>query len=203
MPSMSTAEGLAEAIGVTVRTQRQARSWTLDQLAERAGVSRRVLVTIEQGSSNPSIATLLRISDALGIGLPALVADGGQAAADVTRAADRPALWSSPAGGAALLAAGTSPPDVVELWDWTLGPGDDYRSEPHSRGTWELLTVLDGVVVVFVAGRDHDLGPGDAVRFRGDVAHGYRNPDLRSPARFALTVFQPGVGEEGSARARS
>src|SRR5690349_23295376 len=46
---------------------------SLDQLAERSGVSRRMLVSIEQGSANPSIATLLLISDALGIGLPALV----------------------------------------------------------------------------------------------------------------------------------
>ena len=197
---MSTAEGLAEAIGAKIRAQRQSRSWTLDQLAERAGVSRRILVTIEQGSSNPSIATLLRISDALGIGLPALVAGPDPAAASVvTRAADRRALWSSPAGGLAVLAAGTSPPHVVELWDWTLGPGDDYRSEPHSRGTRELLTVLEGVVVVSAAGRDYQLGTGDAVRFRGDLAHGYRNPDTHSPARFALTVFQPGVGEEGPA----
>ena len=194
---MSTANGLAAAIGANVRAQRRSRSWTLDELAERAGVSRRVLVTIEQGSSNPSIATLLRISDALGIGLPALVAEGDRTAAVVTPAADRPVLWSSPAGGSAVLAAGTSPPDVVELWDWTLGPGDDYPSEPHSRGTRELLMVLDGALVVSVAGRDQELGAGDAVRFPGDVPHGYRNPHLQRPARFALTVFQPGVGQEG------
>ena len=64
---------LALAIGVRVRQERQSRRWTLDQLAEAAGVSRRMVVNVEQGAANPSIGTLLRISDALGVGLPALV----------------------------------------------------------------------------------------------------------------------------------
>ncbi|HSK34316.1 MAG TPA: helix-turn-helix transcriptional regulator, partial [Propionicimonas sp.] len=64
---------LAAAIGARVKQQRQSRRWTLDQLAETAGVSRRMLVNVDQGATNPSVATLLRISDALGIGLPALV----------------------------------------------------------------------------------------------------------------------------------
>ena len=65
---------LAVAFGSRVRQERQSRGWTLDQLAEAAGVSRRMVVNVEQGAANPSVGTLLRISDALGIGLPALVA---------------------------------------------------------------------------------------------------------------------------------
>ena len=61
---------LASAIGMRVRQERQSRRWTLDQLAEAAGVSRRMVVNVEQGAANPSVGTLLRISDALGVGLP-------------------------------------------------------------------------------------------------------------------------------------
>ena len=32
-----------------------------------------MVVNVEQGTVNPSVGTLLRISDALGVGLPALV----------------------------------------------------------------------------------------------------------------------------------
>ncbi|MDQ4137329.1 MAG: helix-turn-helix domain-containing protein, partial [Actinomycetota bacterium] len=66
-------ESLASTIGARVRSERQSRRWTLDHLAELAGVSRRMLVNVEQGSTNPSVGTLLKISDALGVGLPALV----------------------------------------------------------------------------------------------------------------------------------
>src|ERR1700751_3079676 len=87
------ADGVSRAIGGRVRQGRGSRGWTLDQLAERSGVSRRMLVSIEQGSANPSIATLLRISDALGIGLPALVNMDPSPGLRVTRAGAAPVLW--------------------------------------------------------------------------------------------------------------
>lgn len=53
------AEPLAHAIGARVKQQRMTRRWTLDQLASYAGVSRRVLVNVEQGAVNPRVGTLL------------------------------------------------------------------------------------------------------------------------------------------------
>src|SRR3954447_14583022 len=135
-----------EQIGARVRQHRTARGWTLDDLADRSGVSRRMLITIEHGGGNPSIATLLRISDALGVGLPVLVDVERPRAVTVTSAGTAPVLWHGPNGGQALLVAGTEPPDVVELWDWTLNPGEAHTSEAHSVGTRELLLVLDGQV---------------------------------------------------------
>src|SRR3954468_18380805 len=108
---------LALAIGARVRQERQSRGWTLDQLAEAAGVSRRMIVNVEQGAANPSVGTLLRISDALGVGLPALVEPPRQKPVKVTRSGEGAALWSGESGGRGVLVAGTEPPDVVELWD--------------------------------------------------------------------------------------
>lgn len=184
---------LAVAIGARVRQERQSRRWTLDQLAEVARVSRRMVVNVEQGAANPSVGTLLRISDALGVGLPALVERPGPKPVKVTRHGDGAVLWTSAAGGRGVLMAGTEPPDVVELWDWTLGPGDRHSSAAHTPGTKELVQVQDGTVTVEVAGEPVALGAGDAVTFPGDVAHGYANPG-RQLARFSLAVFEPGVG---------
>ncbi|MGH9091773.1 MAG: helix-turn-helix domain-containing protein [Acidimicrobiales bacterium] len=183
-------EELASAIGARVRQERQARRWTLDQLAEVAGLSRRMLVKVEQGAANPSVGTLLRISDALGVGLPALVEPARPKPVKVTRHGDGAALWSSEAGGRGVLVAGTEPPDVVELWDWTLGPGDQHESEPHTAGTKELLQVHQGMITVEVEDQSVTLGAGDAIAFPGDLAHSYANPKKR-PARFSLTVFEP------------
>jgi len=187
---MDEAASLGVLIGERVRSERKRRTWTLDQLAQRSGVSRRMLVTIEQGGTNPSIATLLRLSDALGVGLPALVAPGPTSSVTINRKADRKTLWNSEAGGAAYLTAGTAAPEVLELWDWHLGPGDDYSGEAHSPGTRELLSVLKGTVRLTVAGESWDLRVGDAASFTGDVPHSYANPGT-STARFALTVFEP------------
>jgi transcriptional regulator with XRE-family HTH domain len=186
---------LAAAIGARVKQQRQSRRWTLDQLAEVAGVSRRMLVNVEQGATNASVGTLLRISDALGIGLPALVEVPQPKPVTVTRHGEGAALWTGDSGGRGVLVAGTAPPDVVELWDWSLGPGDRHASEAHTRGTKELLQVQAGAITLEVAEQSITLEIGDAVSFPGDVAHAYTNPGTE-PARFSLTVFEPGVGSE-------
>jgi transcriptional regulator with XRE-family HTH domain len=193
------AAALPRLIGERVKHERRARQWTLDQLAEKSDVSRRMLVNIEQGAANPSIGILLKLSDTLGVGLAALVEPPAPAAVRLTRSGTGPVLWSSEGGGRAVLVATTVPPDVVELWDWTLGPGDRYASEAHAPGTRELLHVLQGPVVVDVADEVVTLLTGDAVCFPGDVPHAYAGPGA-SPARFSLSVFEPDVGIPPRAR---
>jgi transcriptional regulator with XRE-family HTH domain len=190
---------LARAIGARVRQERQSRRWTLDRLAEAAGVSRRMVVNVEQGAANPSVGMLLRISDALGVGLPALVQPPAPRPVRITRGGDGAVLWSSDRGGRGVLVAGTEPPDVVELWDWALGPSDRHASEAHSPGTRELVQVLRGTLTVEVAGEGFRLETGDAAAFCGDLAHSYANP-RPEPARFCLAVFEPGVGSRPASR---
>lgn len=187
------AVALATAIGSRVRQERMSRGWTLDHLAQAAGVSRRMVVSVEQAAVNPSVGTLLRLSDALGVGLPALVEPPRAALVRVTRRGEGAELWSGAAGGRGTLVAGTRPPDVVELWDWSLGPGDRHVSEPHAAGTKELIHVLEGFVTVEVADDVIALGPGDAAAFAGDTPHAYAN-SAQEAARFSLSVFEPGVG---------
>jgi transcriptional regulator with XRE-family HTH domain len=187
------AHGLSALIGARVRSERTAHGWTLDQLAERSGVSRRMVVNVEQGTSNASIATLLRLSGAFGVSLSALVAVDAESSVTVHLADDRQVLWRGQRGGEAVMVASTHAPDVVELWDWTLGAGDEYVSERHSAGTLELLHVLAGSVRMTVGDEVVDLVVGDAMSFSGGSPHAYANPGRRT-ARFALSVFQPGVG---------
>lgn len=188
-----SAESLAHVIGSRIKQERSNRRWTLDQLAEVAAVSRRMLVKVEQGAVNPSVGTLLRLSDALGIGLPALVEPPKPRAVKLVRSGEGARLWSGDHGGAGVLVAGTQPPDVVELWDWTLKPGDHHASEAHTSGTRELLHVQAGSILVTVGDDAYELRTGDALTFYGDVAHSYDNPG-QEPVRFSLTVFEPGVG---------
>lgn len=196
-----TTTALAALIGTRVRQERTGRGWTLDRLAEVAGVSRRMLVNVEQGAANPSVGTLLRISDALGIGLPALVEPPAVAAVRVTRRGEGSVLWRGDAGGQGVLVAGTRSPDVLELWEWSLGVDDRHASEEHARGTKEVLQVQEGRIEVTVGDEQFLLETGDSIAFPGDVAHAYANAGT-SRARFALAVYEPdvGVSESGGNR---
>ena len=106
-------ELLARTIGARVKQERQSRQWTLDQLATQAGVSRRMVVNVEQGTANPSVGTLLRLSDALGVGLPALVEPPTAKPVKLTRSGEGAALWTGERGGRGLLVAGTAPPTLL------------------------------------------------------------------------------------------
>lgn len=189
---MNRVEDAPAQIGRRVRTERTRRSWTLDDLADRSDVSRRMIVNVEAGSTNASIATLLRLANALEVPLTALVADEADepAAVRITSRADQRPLWQGRHGGSATMVASTTTPDVLELWEWILEPGDVHESDAHRPGTQELIHVTRGQITLMVDGVEHQLRPGDGIRFDADLPHTYANTSAR-PARMSLTVFEP------------
>ncbi len=184
-------EQVPEAVGRRVRATRLDLGWTLDDLAESSGVSRRMIVNVEAATSNPSIATLLRLATALHVSLADLVTGPAQdQRIVVSRAAEREPLWRGKAGGSAVMVASADTPDMVELWDWTLEPGERYSSESHRPGTRELLHVLRGQLTLRIGGEARRLRTGDAASVLADVAHEYANEGGRT-VRFTMTVLEP------------
>ncbi|MCZ4100814.1 helix-turn-helix domain-containing protein [Streptomyces sp. H39-C1] len=55
------------AIGMQIRRLREERGYSLEQLAERSGLSFRGLIYIEHGQRNASTLTLLRIASGLDV----------------------------------------------------------------------------------------------------------------------------------------
>lgn len=187
----SLIEHVPVVVGRRVRETRSDRGWTLDQLAERSGVSRRMIVNVEAGTSNASIATMLRLATALRVTLADLVAAPAfDETVVVTRSADREALWRGDGGGAAVLVAAAGTPDMLELWDWTMASGERYESDAHRPGTRELLHVLSGQVRLTVGGDSQELRVGDAASYVADVPHAYANTGRRT-ARFTMAVLEP------------
>ena len=56
-----------ETIGKNIRERRQQLNVTQQTLADLAEVSINTLVAIERGTGNPSLSTLIRILDTLGL----------------------------------------------------------------------------------------------------------------------------------------
>lgn len=192
---MSSPSGaLSALIGARVRSARQERSWSLDHLAQESGVSRRLVVDVEQGRANPSVGTLLRLAEALDVSLSSLVdAPSEPEALRVWRAGTGALLWSGLDGGEGVLLASTAAPDVLELWDWTLAPGETHASAAHTPGTRECLHVLEGTLGLTVDGATHVLSAGDSAAFVGDVPHAYR-AEGGGACRFSLAVSEAAAG---------
>ncbi|MCO1338308.1 hypothetical protein BJH93_05275 [Kocuria polaris] len=166
---------IAALIGQRVRSLRNKRAWTLDDLANRSGVSRRTLVTIEQGQANPSIAVLSSIGDALGVSFVALVETEPRDQVRVVRSGEGPRIWAGNDGGTAHLAGSLPGANVAELWEFRMAPGEGYLGQPHPTGTRELVHVSSGELTLSVLDQEYVLTEGDAATHPADVPHGYRN----------------------------
>jgi transcriptional regulator with XRE-family HTH domain len=187
---MAEAASIATVLAKTVATLRAERGWSLDQLAARSGVSKGVLVALEQGRSNPSLSTLARVGDAFGVPVTRLVDISSEPEVRVTGPADAKVLWRSETGGVGTIIAATQPPWAAELWRWTLQPGDRFGGDPHGPATRELAWVEAGTLTLTVAGTRYQVGPGGCARFPGDLPHGYANEGA-DPVQLTMVVVVP------------
>ena len=64
---MNDPRRIEAALAHNLREWRGRRGWSQAELAARAGLSKGMLVQIEQSQTNPSIATLSKVADALGV----------------------------------------------------------------------------------------------------------------------------------------
>ena len=193
---MPDADEVAAAIARNARGLRVDRQWTLDHLAARSGVSKGMLVQIEQARTNPSIGTLCRIADAFGVTLAQMVELSDGATVRVIEPDEMVRLWSGAEGSAGDLLAGTDRGEHVELWRWTLAAGDSHESEGHLPGTRELISVLSGTLTLEMGEDLHQIGPGAATLFDADHPHIYRN-DHKRPLDMIMVVVQPPNAEPG------
>jgi transcriptional regulator with XRE-family HTH domain len=178
---------LSSAMARTVKALRTEHGWSLDQLAARSGVSKGVLVALEQGRSNPNLTTLARLSDAFGVPATLLV----DVSAPAVRVSDASrVLWQGESGGSGTILGATDPPWGAELWHWEVMPGETFGGEAHVPGTRELAWVESGVLTVTVAGEAYQVSPGQCARFPGSLHHRYSNTGDQ-PVRFTMVVVIP------------
>lgn len=187
MHSMGTVaeELVSQSLAEAVRRLRAARSWTLDELARRSGVSRRLIVQIEQRDANPSIGTLLRVADALGVTLTDLVTEQERSLVGVRAPSDAMELWQGPAGGRALLEVSRGP---LELWSWTLQPGESHISDAHNASALELVKVRKGTLTLEVGDKSVQVKAGQSAWFDASRQHAYRNA-RSTQVTFTLVVL--------------
>src|SRR3569832_187853 len=92
-------DSLDTRLGSRLRLEREARGWSLSDLAARSGVSRAMINKVERGESSPTAALLGRLSGAFGLTLSALLArTEGAPGGRLMRAANQP-RWQDPATG--------------------------------------------------------------------------------------------------------
>lgn len=170
------AEALSEKLGETVARLRKAGQLSLGDLSEMSGVAKSMISQIEKNESNPTIATLSKISQALGTSVEAMFASGVEPAPEtalVEKAAvqDIPVLTSDDGLCSLRIISSIGTVQLVQVYDFQAKSGGELVSSPHPEGTVESLTMLTGGLTVIIEDERWSIGPGETLRYRGDRPH--------------------------------
>ena len=181
---------LAGTLALILQSLRSERGWSLDQLALRSGVSKGVLVALEQGRSNPNLATLARIADAFGV--------------PVTRLLDVPDEPVVRITGQDHARSSLARPGWRDRHDHrgdraSLGGRAVALDGAARRAVWRRRTRAgqQGADLGRIGHDDADRvgpplpgGPGQCARFPGSLPHAYANEGTE-PARMTMISVVP------------
>lgn len=187
---MSDLDQLTQSLARNLKRWRGERGFTLDALAARSGVSRGMIIQIEQARTNPSVGTTVKLADALGVSITTLLDYEHGAEVRVTTEEQIVRMWSTDAGSWTKLLVGTEKRGPLELWSWRIMPGEGSDSDAHPRGTVELLHVSAGELSLLVDGVTHAVPAGCSATFESNVPHGYHN-DGEVPVEMTMAVSVP------------
>jgi len=180
-------------IGLKIKTLRNERQLTLDQLAKQSGVSKSMLSQIERGLTNPTLAILWSLTQSLGINIASLLVetpanDKKDLYLSITKAHQTPEIQSAD-GKCTLRILG--PIDQVaktEWYDMQLENGGVLESDAHSKGTVEHLTVITGTLTIKNGHQKKSITAGDTARYQADVPHTIENKG-KTKARALMVVL--------------
>lgn len=181
----------AQGIGRDLRALRKARGLTLTALAFKVGRSVGWLSQIERDLTEPSIADLRRLANALDQPM-SLFFGAADAAEDergyIVRADKRRSLGRVEGGLVEQLLS----PDLggsFEIVRSVFAPGASL-SEVQTRPTEEAGYIVAGELILMIGKREFHLEPGDSFRFTGEP-HRWRNPGAEPCV--AIWVIAPPV----------
>jgi transcriptional regulator with XRE-family HTH domain len=167
--------GVGWVIAQRVRECRTQLGLTVEQLAERSGISKGMLSKIENAQASPSLGTLVKLASAISIPLTAffrgleeehdaLLVRAGQGVEIVrkgTRVGHRYQLLGSMRGSHRVME-----PMLVTLTEHS----EVFPLFQHSG--IEFIYMLEGVMEYGYGADRYVLRPGDTLQFEGQVAHG-------------------------------
>ena len=171
-------DALAEKLGQTILRLRTADKMSLGDLSQSSGVAKSMISQIEKNETNPSLATLSRLSQALGTSVEAMVSQGGSndsALVEKTEIQDTPLLKSTDGLCELRIIGSIDTVQWVQWYDFQAQPGGVLESSPHPDGSVENLTILQGEVLVEVEDESWIAKAGETLRYRADRPHKITN----------------------------
>lgn len=161
-------------VGKNIKSMRKKKGLTLQELAEKSGISATAISAIERNVSSPTVNTLAAIGQALGESLSSLLGEC-EISYVVTRADKRVRLASEVRNADFLSLASGIPGQrfmpMMSVLKSGSTSGEDYITH---RGE-EFFLVVKGALDVELNGETLRLEEGDSLYFRGNTPYRWHN----------------------------
>lgn len=174
-------DAIGAQFGATISRLRQAEDMSLGDLSEQSGVAKSLISKIEKNESNPTLATITRLSVALGTTVEAVLSAVNEndatlpALIEHARRKDIPHLNSDDSLVTLKILGSIDTVEFVQWYDFIAQPGGTLKSSPHPDGSVENLSILTGHVRVDVDGDVFEGRAGETLRYRADRPHSITN----------------------------
>ena len=176
----SGAHALSGQLGKTIQRLRKAYHLSLSELAEQSGVAKSIISQIERNETNPTLATIWRLSQALDISIERVLSvSEDEPFIDKTSRGDTPILLSDDGKVRLGIIGWIKTVEWLQWYDVHAEPGGVLESDPHQRGSIECLSVLEGEFEVEVAGVVQTAKAGETLRAMIESEHITDKPEAR------------------------
>ncbi len=176
-------------IGAKVAKARAERGWSLQQLAQRAGMSAAAIHKIEKSGMTPTIASLMKVAAALGKSVGHFIEENDPLRpVTVVRRDERVRLYTSKEGLTLENISGRYGPFFAAGAEAFVDPGADSGPEPMVHPGEELVVLLEGEMSFGVDGEHYHLQEGDSIHFRTAHPHSWSNPSDRPARAICLAI---------------
>ncbi len=181
-------------VASSLRELREARGISMRTLATKSGLSANALSMIERGKTSPSVSTLYKLADALGISITAFFGAETERKQVVFLKSDERTRMPSVRGVFEAL-GGEQFSGRVEPFMLTLENGSS--SGPHNmvHTGHEFVFCLRGQLEYFVEKQVFLLSAGDSLLFESKMQHRWKNPS-RNVANALIIISGFAEGEQ-------
>lgn len=162
-------------IGQRLKSIRQSRNMTLEDVAILTGVSKPMLGQIERGQSTPTITTLWKIATGLKTPLSSFLEEQ-QPEYSVVNLRSEEIISEDYGTMRAYPLFSYDPIRNVEIFYIEFDTGCRHASDKHNDGVEEYILVQTGKLQLILNKQEIIVGEKQAIRFRADIPHAYNNP---------------------------
>jgi XRE family transcriptional regulator, regulator of sulfur utilization len=187
---------LTGQLGATVQRLRKAYNLSLSELSHQSGVAKSIISQIERNETNPTLATVWRLAQALDVSIERVLQTTEDAPfLEKSTKSDTPVLHSDDGKCRLTIIGWIKTVEWLQCYDFYAEPGGALESEAHQRGSVECLSVLEGELEVEVADATETVKAGETLRYRCDRRHVIRNLGAKPAHATMVCILKAAVME--------